>query len=94
MLDLLLLRAWHIKRELKRVKKENPGALQILDAGSGFGQYVYRMSRLFPESTIKGVDVKQEQIEDCNGFFRKIGKGNRVKFEFADLTVFLEPGKI
>jgi len=93
MLDLLLLRAWHIRRELKLLRKKNQGPLEILDAGSGFGQYVYRMSRLFPSSKIKGVDVKQEQIEDCNGFFNKIGKGNQVLFEVADLTAFHEPEK-
>jgi SAM-dependent methyltransferase len=39
---------------------------------------------------ILGVDVKTEQIDDCNNFFSKIGKSDRVKFEYADLTKFEE----
>jgi SAM-dependent methyltransferase len=35
---------------------------------------------------IKGVDVKPEQIDDCNRFFTTIGKQEQVSFEEADLT--------
>ncbi len=91
LLDLLLLRAWHIRKALKKIKKELTTAdLKILDAGSGFGQHTYRMSRLFPQAIIKGVDVKQEQIDDCNRFFSLIGENKRVAFEYADLTTFNE----
>lgn len=90
LLDLLLLRAWHIKRELRKFHRENPGEMHILDAGSGFGQYTHYLSRLSGSSSIKGVDVKEEQIEDCNRFFNEIGKGNRVRFETTDLTKFSE----
>lgn len=94
LLDLLLLRAWHVKKELKAIKNASPkGKINILDAGSGFGQYSYRMSRMFPDAVIKGVDVKQEQIDDCNRFFSSIGLGKRVRFEFADLTKFAEQRK-
>jgi SAM-dependent methyltransferase len=92
LLDLLLLRAWHVRKELRLLKKEmQQGNLNILDAGSGFGQYSYRMSRIFTGAHIKGVDVKQEQIDDCNRFFSSIKLNGRVGFEFADLTVFSEP---
>ena len=92
LLDLLLLRAWHVYKELKRLKRTvSSGNLRILDAGSGFGQYSYRMSRIFGESTIKGVDVKEEQIDDCNRFFATIGLNEKVIFEYGDLTKFTEP---
>lgn len=92
LLDLLLLRAWHVLKELKSLKKKSfSGKIRILDAGSGFGQYSYRMSRIFSGSIIKGVDVKQEQIDDCNRFFTSIGLNERVFFEYADLTKFTEP---
>jgi SAM-dependent methyltransferase len=88
LLDLLLLRSWHIRKELGKWKApENP---VILDAGSGFGQYSYRISRLFPTALIKAVDVKEEQIFDCNQFFLKTGLNNRVIFERADLTKYVE----
>jgi SAM-dependent methyltransferase len=92
LLDLLLLRAWHVKKALRSFKKENPDAkLNILDAGSGFGQYCYRMGNLFPEAKILGVDVKQEQIDDCNNFFRQIGKSDQISFQVADLTKYKVP---
>jgi SAM-dependent methyltransferase len=88
LLDLLLLRSWHIRKELRKWKTpENP---VILDAGSGYGQYSYRISRLYPTALIKAVDVKEEQIFDCNQFFLKTGLNNRVIFEKADLTKYVE----
>ena len=88
LLDMLLLRSWHIRKELRRWKApENP---IILDAGSGFGQYSYRLARLFPKALIKAVDVKEEQVFDCNQFFLKLGLNNRVIFEKADLTKYVE----
>lgn len=92
LLDLLLLRSWHIRKALKTIElNDSKGA--ILDAGSGFGQYVYRMSCYFPNSSILGVDVKEEQIADCNSFFGQIGKGDKVQFQYADLTTFVEDQK-
>lgn len=84
LLDLLLLRAWHIRKQLRSFSKiYHPE--KVLDAGSGFGQYTYRMSRLFPDAEILAVDLKQEQVDDCNRFFKEIGS-NRVHFETGDLT--------
>ncbi len=85
MLDLLLLRTWHVKKEVKSWSKSRSGEAGILDAGSGFGQYVYFLSRINKNWKIRGVDVKQEQIDDCTNFFKKINKPN-VSFGFADLT--------
>jgi SAM-dependent methyltransferase len=88
LLDLLLLRSWHIRRELR--KWDAPESPVILDAGSGFGQYTYRLSQIFPLALIKAVDVKEEQVLDCNKFFLKTGLNHRVIFEKADLTKFVE----
>lgn len=89
LLDMLLLRSWHVRKELKKWKApENP---VVLDAGSGFGQYTYRMAKYFPKALIKAVDVKEEQVADCNQFFLKSGLNDRVIFEKADLTKFVEP---
>ncbi|MDO8930220.1 MAG: class I SAM-dependent methyltransferase [Bacteroidota bacterium] len=93
LLDLLLLRAWHIRKELRKRTKISPEVKSILDAGSGFGQYTYRMARWFPKAVIKAVDIKPEQIEDCNQFMQKEGLSDRVKFELADLTQFQENNK-
>lgn len=91
LLDLLLLRTWHVKKEIRKWAKSNTSA-NVLDAGSGFGQYSYFISGLNKNYKVKGVDVKTEQIEDCNNFFGKIGRDN-ANFAFADLTKFSEPNK-
>jgi len=86
LLDLLLLRSWHIRRERKLLKRKGFAPEHIADAGSGFGQYVFYLSKKFPSSRISGLDIKQEQVDDCNGFFSRIGLSERVVFEYADLT--------
>jgi len=91
LLDLLLLRAWHIKSELKYWSAAKKGPAAILDAGSGFGQYVYSMSKLKKSYTITAVDVKEEQVADCNAFFARLGESKRVSFEVADLTQYQKP---
>ena len=91
MLDLLLLRTWHIKKELRRIRKTLPADASVLDAGAGFGQYAYYMSKLERKWRIKAVDIKEEQVEDCNRFFAQTGDAGRVHFEVADLTTFCEP---
>jgi SAM-dependent methyltransferase len=93
LLDLLLLRTWHIKREIGAIHSSLPRNAEILDAGSGFGQYSHYLAKKFPSGIITGVDVKDEQIEDCNRFFGKLGLTERVKFKIADLTKFREEDK-
>ena len=88
LLDLLLLRTWHVKKALRQWTKTNSGEKEILDAGSGFGQYSYYMARKHSAWNILAVDVKTEQIEDCKNFFGKVGLNNTV-FEYADLTKFV-----
>lgn len=90
LLDILLLRSWHIRKAIKEWEKGVDGKQIILDAGSGFGQYDYYLAKRHKEWQIKGVDVKDEQIEDCNDFFQRIGLNN-VRFEVADLTKLSEP---
>ncbi len=88
MLDILLLRSWHVRRELRLIARQFPPSKpRILDAGSGFGQYTWFIQSLFKRSTILAVDVKEEQVADCNAFFCRMRRNN-VRFEVADLTVF------
>jgi SAM-dependent methyltransferase len=90
LLDVLLLRSWHIRSELRKLN--GGGVKNILDAGSGFGQYSFWMSKKFSQADILAVDVKEEQVADCNAFFNRIGKG-QVKFEVGDLVTFVQPEK-
>lgn len=91
LLDLLLLRSWHIKRELKQWLRTREGESMILDAGSGFGQYSYRMASLSEKIRVKAIDIKEEQIRDCNQFINKTSLSSRLSFHVEDLTVFREP---
>ena len=86
LLDLLLLRSWHIRRELRMLNKGGFSPAQIADAGSGFGQYVYFLSNKYPHARITGLEIKQEQVDDCTRFFASIGREEQVNFEYADLT--------
>jgi SAM-dependent methyltransferase len=86
LLNLLLLRAWYVRKELKKWSKNAPDNASILDAGSGFGQYVWRLSKLGKNMQITSFDIKPEQIDDCNNFFWKIKLADRVIFKQADLT--------
>ncbi|MBK7215064.1 MAG: class I SAM-dependent methyltransferase [Bacteroidales bacterium] len=91
LLDLLLLRSWHIRKEIKSWNTTSPADAKILDAGSGFGQYDFYLSSLNPAWKILGVDVKEEQIADCNNFFKAINRPN-VTFTIGDLTTYTEAG--
>ncbi len=91
LLDLLLLRTWHVKKALKKISRELKGHANILDAGSGLGQYTWRMCRMNENWKIDGVDIDSEQIEDCKSFFKKTGLEERTTFRTADLTAFRDP---
>jgi SAM-dependent methyltransferase len=91
MLDLLLLRTWHVHKELRDWADDRRNEEQhILDAGAGFGQYTYYLSGMSPKWNILAVDVKEEQVSDNNCFFRAIERHN-VLFRIADLVKFRQP---
>jgi SAM-dependent methyltransferase len=92
-LDLLLLRTWHVKKALRKISHEIPSDAEILDAGSGLGQYSWRMSRMNRKWNITSVDINEQQVKEGNDFFIKAGMADRVKFKTADLTTFIDPGK-
>ena len=91
LLDLLLLRAWHVHSELRPwIREHRDRSAYILDAGAGFGQYTYWLIRFSREWRIKAIDVKEEQVADCNNFFSRIGKSEQVKFVVDDLVTYQE----
>ena len=91
LLDLLLLRTWHVHKELREwAAKRRDKEQHILDAGSGFGQYTYYLSGMSRKWSVLAVDVKEEQISDSNCFTRAIGRHN-VQFRIADLVKYRQP---
>jgi SAM-dependent methyltransferase len=85
-LDLMFLRSWYVRRELKRIRsifKEKE--ISIYDAGTGYSQYVYFMLNHLRPCSIYAVDVKEDWIKDISDFYKKIEK-NEVNFGIEDLT--------
>ncbi len=76
LLDIFLLRSWHLHRELKKWRKTAPSNAHILEIGSGFGQNVYYLSKIGRTWSIVGMDINEDQVSDCNKFFHKNGKLN------------------
>lgn len=91
-LDILLLRSWHIRKALRGIVRKYPGQASVLDAGAGFGQHTWRMSRINRQWKIKAVDIDREHITDNNRFFTKCGLSGRVNCEIMDLTEMDETG--
>jgi SAM-dependent methyltransferase len=90
LLDILLLRTWHVKRALRKTSGHYSGNEMILDAGCGFGQYSWRMSHMNSNWKIKAVDIDNDHIEDCASFFEKAGLTDRITFQTMDLTKLSE----
>jgi SAM-dependent methyltransferase len=86
LLDLMFLRSWYVRRELKNLRKIfGDREINIYDAGSGYGQYSYFMSKKMQPCKIHSVDVKEDWINDCKDFF-SLSKISNVSFGVEDLT--------
>ncbi|MGB5289394.1 MAG: methyltransferase domain-containing protein [Ignavibacteriaceae bacterium] len=84
-LDLIFLRSWYVRRELLQLREKfGYSQIKIYDAGSGFGQYTYFMTKKLAPCNILSVDVKEDWISDCREFFRKKNIRN-VSFSMEDL---------
>ena len=85
-LDIMFLRSWYVRRELKNLRKVfDNKEIFIYDAGTGYGQYSFFMSQKLSPCNIYAVDVKEDWINNCKQFFaeRKI---KNVSFGIEDLT--------
>ena len=86
LVDLLLLRTWHVKKTLRLITKHLPRNTYVLDAGSGLGQHAWRMSKMNQGWRIKAIDINNKEIEDCKHVFEQAGLSDRVTFHTGDLT--------
>ncbi len=93
LLNILLLRTWHVYRELNKLKDNiTKKPVEVLDAGSGFGIYSYFLAKKNPLWNITSVDINKDEIEQCQIFFNKAGINN-VSCKVKDITVFYEKNK-
>jgi len=85
-LNLMFLRSWYVRRELRNLRNVfNGKEIEVYDAGTGYGQYSYFMSKNLKPNNIFAVDVKNDWIKDCKDFFQSEKIGN-VSFGVEDLT--------
>ena len=88
LLDLFFLRAWHVKKEVRSIiaRLNAKGAVKVLDAGTGFGQYAYFIARTYPSSDILAVDIKEDYLQNARRFFEQVGLDKNTRFQYEDLT--------
>lgn len=84
LLNLFFLRAWYVKRELKNIRKKLGSAeITVFDAGTGYGQYTYYISKNLQPNRIYAADIKEDWISDNKEFFKNI---KSISFGIEDLT--------
>jgi 2-polyprenyl-3-methyl-5-hydroxy-6-metoxy-1,4-benzoquinol methylase len=88
LLNLLFLRAWYVRREVRRLLGAQAGdrPMRVLDAGTGFGQYAYFVARTFPAAQVRAVDVKHEYLERARTFVDQTPQADQVDWAIDDLT--------
>ncbi|NQV19237.1 MAG: class I SAM-dependent methyltransferase [Armatimonadetes bacterium] len=90
-LDMLLLRQWYVKREIKKHFPRNK-QIRFYDAGAGFGQYSYFILKYFKNAKVHAVDLKMDYMDS---FARYAAKHSWQDFSVqqADLTAYLPKDK-
>lgn len=85
-LQLMFLRAWYVRRELRRRLENRSGPVRVLDAGAGFGQFSYWILRNFSGVRLHAVDVKEDYLREAENLMRSTGLDSRATFGVDDLT--------
>lgn len=87
-LDGLFLRAWYVRRTVRRLLDAQPPGrpLRVLDAGTGFGQYAHFVARTYPQARVHAVDVKRDYLERARRFVAQTPQAGQVTFALDDLT--------
>ena len=81
-LHLVFLRAWYVRREIRRL----PSRARVLDAGTGFGQYAWFVARKVPEVSVTAVDIKEDYLHRARKYFESAGLQETVTIRQDDLT--------
>ncbi|MFB6285694.1 MAG: class I SAM-dependent methyltransferase [Candidatus Bipolaricaulia bacterium] len=94
LLNLLFLRAWYVRRAVRRLLGALPDdrTIRVLDAGTGFGQYAYAVARTFPNAQVRAVDVKPEYLERARRFADQTPQANQIEWAIDDLTALQSEG--
>jgi SAM-dependent methyltransferase len=74
------------------VRREIHSPREILDAGSGNGNYAFYLGRLFPQAMITGIDISKEKIDNTSHIAAVLNVKN-IYFDQRSLTETREKGK-
>ncbi len=93
-LNLLFLRAWYVRRTVRRLLRSFPETrpVRVLDAGTGFGQYAYFMARAFRNVHVDAVDVKPDYLRRAQHFADQTSVGPQISWIQDDLTDLQQDG--
>ncbi|MDY6916263.1 MAG: class I SAM-dependent methyltransferase [Candidatus Cloacimonadota bacterium] len=86
-LDMLFLRQWYIKREIKRNFPKNK-KLCFYDAGAGFGQYSWFVLQNWSAAQVHAVDLKTNYMDSFVKFASKYFP-TKISARQADLTAYV-----
>jgi SAM-dependent methyltransferase len=88
LLNVLFLRAWYVRREVRRLLEAHDAQrpVRVLDAGTGFGQYAYFIARNYPRARVHAVDVKQDYLDRAASFIERTPQRDQVTLAWDDLT--------
>jgi 2-polyprenyl-3-methyl-5-hydroxy-6-metoxy-1,4-benzoquinol methylase len=88
LLDLLFLRAWYVRRAVRRLLGRYPSdrLVRVLDAGTGFGQYAYDIAKTFPNAQVRAVDIKRTYLDRARRFVLTTPQAAQIDFALDDLT--------
>jgi len=91
LLDIYLLRTWHVHKNIRQLKPNLPDNPSVLDAGAGFGQYSWFMLKTFSNPSVSCVDISQSHMDKARDFFQAVSANAKMEFTTSDLTSYNKP---
>ncbi len=86
-LGAVFLRNWYIRRALREAFRKAAGKrVNVLDAGTGFGQHAYWIAKRYRAATVHAVDIKEDYLTSARKLITARGLSERVEFAVDDLT--------
>lgn len=93
-LHAVFLRSWYVRGALREVLGRFSGRsrVDVLDAGTGFGQYADLLVRSDPRVYVHAVDIKQDYLDRLRWYADRSGLSGRVTVALDDLTALRVEG--
>lgn len=74
---------------IRLIRERINSPMEILDGGSGNGNYAFYLAKLFPRAMITGIDISGEKIDSASSIAHLLNLGN-VSFKKKSLTTLKE----